>query len=312
MKKILLTGINGFVGRNLVISLENKYEIYGLDIASNKNKSIRETYMWKEFDKIPHIDSIIHLAGKAHDLKNISNDKEYFNINLGLTKKIFDYFMKSSATKFIFFSSVKAVADKVEGILTEDNIPNPLTAYGKSKLEAEKYISNNKLPNNKKVYILRPCMIHGLGNKGNLNLLYKFVHKGIPYPLSAYKNQRSLLSIDNLSFIINDLLQKDISSGVYNVCDNEPLSTEEIVKIIGKGIDKKVKLLIIHKKVVKTLAELGDFFNLPLNTERLNKLTENYIVSNKKILKELEIENLPVSSKNGLLKTIKSFNKSNH
>ncbi len=85
--------------------------------------------------------------------------------------------MQSKAKKFIFFSTVKAVADSVEGILNEETTPNPKTAYGKSKLAAEQYINRQPIPDDKLVYILRPCMIHGPGNKGNLNLLYSIVKK---------------------------------------------------------------------------------------------------------------------------------------
>src|SRR5690606_31466401 len=102
---------------------------------------------------------------------------------------LYDWYLKSKATKFIYASSVKAIADSVEGELTEDTPARPLTAYGISKLKAEEYIQQLSLGmTSKAFYILRPCMVHGPGNKGNLNLLYKFVTKGIPYPLGAFNN----------------------------------------------------------------------------------------------------------------------------
>src|SRR5690606_8143065 len=123
-----------------------------------------------------------------------------------------------------------AVADTVEGPLTEDSLANPLTPYGKSKREAEKYLLAQELPIGKRLFIIRPCMIHGPGNKGNLNLLYKVVEKGLPWPLAAFHNQRSFLSIDNLSFLINAMLiDPDLPSGVYNFADDESLSTNELV-----------------------------------------------------------------------------------
>ena len=117
-------------------------------------------------------------------------------------------------------SSVKAVADEVVGVLDESVIPSPVTAYGKSKLAAEKYLLSQKPSKGKRVYILRPCMIHGPGNKGNLNLLYNFVKKGIPYPFGSFENKRSFVSIDNLCFVIKELIEnKNITSGVYNISD---------------------------------------------------------------------------------------------
>src|SRR5690606_27975560 len=109
----------------------------------------------------------------------------------------------------------------------------PLTPYGKSKLEAELYLLAQKLPERKRLFIIRPCMIHGPGNKGNLNLLYKVVEKGIPWPLAAFHNERSFLSIDNLSFLIEKMLMHtDLASGVYNFADDDALSTNSLVKLI--------------------------------------------------------------------------------
>jgi nucleoside-diphosphate-sugar epimerase len=190
--------------------------------------------------------------------------------------------------------------------LTEGTIPNPQTHYGKSKLIAEKYIKNQILPAGKSYYILRPCMIHGPGNKGNLNLLYKFVKKGIPYPLADFQNQRSLLSIENLNFVIKELLERDISSGIYQIADDESLSTNELVKEIALVQKSSPKLWAIPKNLIKILARLGDVFKLPLNSERLKKLTENYIVSNAKIKTAIG-KQLPVSARDGLRKTIESF-----
>ena len=170
---ILITGIHGFVGSNLVNSLKDNHSIYGLDIITPEKTGVIKTYTWDDLNvtSLPAIDVMIHLAGKAHDTKNQSEAKVYFDINTGLTQKIYDYFLASNAKKFIFFSSVKAAADFVSGnILTEDIIPAPVGPYGESKIKAEEYIQAN-LPNEKQVYILRPCMIHGPGQKGTLNLL---------------------------------------------------------------------------------------------------------------------------------------------
>ena len=204
-------------------------------------------------------------------------------------------------------SSVKAVADSVEGVLTEEIVPNPNTVYGLSKLKAEQYLLRQPLPKGKRLYILRPCMIHGPGNKGNLNLLYKFVSKGIPYPFGVYKNQRSFLSIENLCFVMKEIIEnKDIPSGVYNVADDESLSTTNLVSIIGEAINKPTKILKIPKSIIKLIAKLGDIIPLPVNSQRLNKLTENYVVSNVKIKKAMKKE-FPINTNKGILKTVRAF-----
>ena len=250
--------------------------------------------------------AIVHLAGKAHDLKKTAHDKDYYEANFELTKRLFDQFLQSEAKQFIYISSVKAAADTVEGVLTEEAVPNPVTVYGKSKLMAENYIITN-IPADKQVYILRPCMIHGPGNKGNLNLLYGIVSKGFPWPLGAFVNQRSFCSIENLCFVIKELLsQETIPSGVYNVADEASLSTNELIKLIGISQKKHAWILPVSKRLIINMAKIGGFFGLPLNSERLQKLTESYVVSNQKILNALN-KQMPVNAKEGLVKTFESF-----
>ena len=290
---IFITGSSGFVGINLLSYLKNKYQV---------NQYVRDSEL--EINQ----QFVIHLAGKAHDLKNSRYDIEYYNANTELTKKVFNAFISSKAQVFVFVSSVKAVADEVDIELTESNIPSPITHYGKSKLFAEQFILSKNIPEGKKVYILRPCMIHGPGNKGNLSLLFKLVSMGFPWPLGAFENQRSFCSIDNICYVIQQLLEReDIPSGIYNLADDEALSTNELIQIIASITHKKVNILNVSKKIIYAMARLGDILRLPLNTERLHKLTENFVVSNNKIKAALKIENLPVSSKEGLVKTIQSF-----
>jgi nucleoside-diphosphate-sugar epimerase len=293
MSSIFITGSTGFVGSNL------KRYLGGLFIISIFNR---------EHELEINSNAVIHLAGKAHDLKNTSKADDYYQVNTELTKKIFDVFLASEAKVFIILSSVKAVADEVEGELTEEHIPVPITHYGKSKLLAEQYILSKEIPEGKRVYILRPCMIHGPGNKGNLNLLYNLVSKGIPWPLGAFENQRSFCSIDNLMFIFKELIEReDISSGIYNVADDTPLSTNEVISIIAESRNRKPSIWKISKVLIQTAAKIGNILKLPLNEERLQKLTDSYVVSNQKIKNAIG-KPLPVSSKEGLLKTFKSFN----
>lgn len=127
---ILITGVHGFVGTYLFAALKNQQAIYGLDIVAPQREGIVKTFAWNELDSIPPVELIIHLAGKVHDTKNQTDAQVYFDINTGLTQRIFDWFMDSKTEKFIFFSSVKAASDNVEGeILTEDVVSNRKIKY---------------------------------------------------------------------------------------------------------------------------------------------------------------------------------------
>lgn len=298
--KVLITGSSGFVGSNL-------FE-YLLDHNCDPKAFNLRNLNWKsEIDT--QATAILHLAGKAHDLKNSSNPDDYFKINTKLTLELFDVFLASNCRDFIFFSSVKAVADTTEVDIAEEIEANPKTVFGKSKLQAEQYILGKTSPPGKRVFILRPTMIHGPGNKGNLNLLFQLVNKILPWPLGAFQNQRSFCSIDNVCFVIQQILEREeIPSGVYNLADDEALSTNELIQIIADTTRKKARILSVPKKIIYAVARLGDIIKLPLNTERLDKLTENFVVSNTKIKTILQIEKMPVSAKEGLTKTIKSFN----
>ena len=154
---------------------------------------------------------------------------------------------------------------------------------------------------------MRPCMIHGPGNKGNLNLLYNMVKKGIPWPLGAYENRRTFTSIDNVSFVISGLLTHEVPSGIYNMGDDEALSTNELIEIICSSLGKKAHIWRLPKGLMNGLAKAGGWLHLPLNPERLRKLTENYVSSNAKIKAALGIERMPVHAKDGLRKTLSSF-----
>lgn len=298
--KVTITGASGFVGQNLLLYFKDKqWEVEALSLRDDS---------WNEnFPKTG--DAIIHLAGKAHDTSNTSSTNVYFEINRDLTIELFNCFLKSDIRDFIFFSSVKAVADTVLNELSENTDPNPKTPYGQSKYEAEQYLLKQELPENKRLFIIRPCMIHGPGNKGNLNLLYNVVRKGLPWPLACFNNNRSFLSIDNLMFLIEEIVKKsELKSGIYNFSDDDTLSTNDLVSLIGHTLGKKEKLWNISPSIIRLIARLGDIIPLPLNSERLKKLTESYVVSNSKIKRDLEITQLPITIKEGLVKTFRSFN----
>lgn len=299
MLNVVITGASGFVGINLCrYFAEHGATVFPISLRARG---------WKT--SMPASGTtLIHLAGKAHDTSNNSDEEEYFKVNRDLTVELFNEFLVSGIQDFVYFSSVKATADSVERILTEGDAPNPLTPYGRSKLAAENYLLSKDLPTGKRLFIIRPCMIHGPGNKGNLNLLYKIVEKGIPWPLGAFYNQRSFLSIDNLLFILKSMLEKpDIPSGTYHLADDEALSTNEVVSLVADTLDKKPKIWSIPSGLVRAVAKLGDICPSPLNSERLKKLTESYVVSNEKIKLALGIKSLPLSAKEGMEKTLTSF-----
>lgn len=312
--KIAIAGITGFVGSNLTryLNQHTQWQIYGLvrDLQTKKLEDLQITGLLASNDYRGLLqlapDVIIQLAGRAHDLKNVSTERDYFSVNYDYTIALFEQFQKLQKGKFIYMSTVKAVADQVDQPLTEDHEPSPVTVYGKSKLAAEKHLSNAELSDDQQLYILRPCMIHGPGNKGNLNLLFQFVQKGLPYPLAAFENKRSFLHVENLAFAIHQIITNPVHSGIYNLADSEDISTNELIELIATAIGKPVRKLKISPQLIRLAARLGDYLPLPLTSERLQKLTENYQVDNQKIIKAISTE-FPMGTREGVINTIKSF-----
>ncbi len=244
MKKVLVTGANGFVGTNLRKYLEGKgMSCLKLDIAN-------ADYTWNELEKIPwgEIGAVVHLAGKAHDLKKVASKQSYFDINVGLTEKIGEaiFSVEGEGIRFIYFSSSKASKDG--------------NAYGRSKFAAEQYLNGRAI-------VLRPAMIHGPGNKGNLNLLWGIVRRGLPWPLAAFENKRSFTSIGNICAAVEALAGEEVKvrgegedrcALTFPVADDEMLSTNRLIELIAEACGRKAKLWRIPKGLMRLAARVGD------------------------------------------------------
>lgn len=298
--KIAIFGSSGFIGKNLVESLQQNDDVQEISLRN---------HAWKN-DIDAKTEVFINLVGKAHDHKGTATEKDYYFANVELAQQLFEIFKKSEAKLFIHISSLAALEEfESTKPLEETAECNPISLYGKSKREAEKWLLKEELPEDKKLIIIRPPMVHGPGDKGNLGLLYKIISKKIPYPLASFNNERSFISIDNFNFYIKKIIEKNenLENGIYHISDNETVATNEIIEVIKKVENIKISNLSIPKSMIKGLARIGDFVPIPLNSKKLKKLTNNLLVSNQKIKTALEIEKLPLTATEGLEKTIKSF-----
>ncbi|WP_226064007.1 NAD-dependent epimerase/dehydratase family protein [Kaistella polysaccharea] len=300
--KVVIFGSSGFVGKNLTRSLQKDFEIQELSVRENRweTKIDQETEVF------------INLIGKAHDNKKKASEEDYYFSNIKLAQDIFEVFINSTASLLIYISSVAAIQEfSAEKPLTENDDCFPVSPYGKTKRTAEEWLQSQTVPGYKKVIILRPPMIHGPGDKGNLGLLYKIISTGLPYPLAAFKNERSFIGIENFNFYIAKIIENRhlLHSGIYHISDNEPLSTTAIVKVIKEVLEVKNSEIAVPKFLINGVATIGDFLPLPLNTKRLQKMTSSLVISNHKINQLLRMTKLPFTAEEGLRKTIKSFRK---
>ena len=287
--KILITGAYGFVGTNLCRYLASRgHECVALDIPEIKRDDVpyKVFYSWDELDSIDWagINAVVHLAGKAHDLKNVSDPQSYFDINVGLAEKIFNA-ANGKVPRFIYFSSSKAAdAD---------------TPYGKSKLAAEQFLAGRAI-------VLRPAMIHGPGNKGNLNLLWGIARRSSPWPLAAFENKRSFTSIGNICAAVEALCERG-ENGIYPIADDEMLSTNRLIELMAEVCGRRPRLWRLPKGLMRLAAKVGDVLHLPLNSERLGKLTDDSFVDNAVLKKNLGWSQMPIRAEDGMRETLKSF-----
>ena len=285
--KILITGAYGFVGTNLCRYLVEKgHECHALDLPDARRAEVpyASFYSWDDLAKLPEVDAVVHLAGKAHDLKKVSSPQSYFDVNVGLTQKIFTA-MEGKTRRFIYFSSIKAVDGD--------------TPYAQSKREAERWLDGRAI-------VLEPAMIHGPGNKGNLNLLVKVVKKGIPWPLAAFENKRSFTSIENICAAVEALSERG-ENGTYPICDDKPVSTNRLIELIAEAYGKRARLWRMPRWIMRMVASVGSVLHLPLNRERLGKLTENSMVDNSALRAALGWSEMPVGAEEGLKATLAEF-----
>jgi len=306
--KVLITGTTGFVGKNLKSFLyQREYNITEV----NRTKVIPGSFTFGEAVKgACSAEAWVHLAAKANDIVRPKLLDEYIEANVELTKKLFSAFINDPiADTFIYVSTIKAAAAIASHPLTEDDELEVDIPYGASKRMAEKYLLSVQLPPQKKLVILRPTMVYGYNKSSNLYSLYKLVKNGLPYPFAAFTNSRTMLSIDNLVFVIWQIIKnKQFKPGIYNVADDEPVSTNQLIDLMGTAIGKKPVKWNIPVWLVRSIASIGDVARLPINTKKINKLTESYIVSNTKLKQELK-EPLPWSAKESLLNLFSDFNK---
>ena len=283
MSEILITGASGFIGNNLIQDL-NEFKFHSLN---RPDLDLSKKTGYKAF---------IHLAGLAHDLNGISNKNDYLESNYLLTIKAFQAFLDTDAKTFIFFSTSK-VYDNNESVYTEDSIRAPKTPYGESKKLAEDYLQNqinDPSMKDRKIFILRPCMVHGKDNKGNLRLMIKWADSGLPWLFEKYKNNRSYCSITLLSKLIRELIinADNHDSGPYNCADKGAISSTQLFRIICENRNKKFRSIKIPKLLfhvpINLLSKLG--INKPKNV--LQKITSDFVLSTEKLENEFSQINI--------------------
>ncbi|WP_078556028.1 NAD-dependent epimerase/dehydratase family protein [Bacillus alkalicellulosilyticus] len=251
MKKVLITGVNSYIGLSLENWLTDKLE-YQVDFISFKEDSWRE----KSFSEY---DVIFHVAGIAHVSRDPKLESLYYKVNRDYTIESAKKAKSDGVKQFIFMSSIIVYGESMadERIIDINTVPKPSNFYGDSKLQAEEGIT--PLGNDKfKVAIVRPPMIYGKGSKGNYPKLAK-VARMIPI-FPEINNQRSMLHIENLCEFIRLLIDNE-ESGLFFPQNEEYVQTSELVKLIAQVHQKKIITTKMFNKIIKPFIGKVDIIN---------------------------------------------------
>lgn len=284
--KILFTGANGFLGRNVIPILKtNNHQVSTL----SRTNSDFNTDLSKEIPVLTeHYDLVFHAAGKAHFIpKNKVENKLFFDINLVGTQNICKSLEIVGLPKYFYFISTVAVygADTGENI-DENTALKGNTPYAQSKIEAEKFLKNWCEKNNVILYILRPSLIAGKNPPGNLGDMIKAIKTGKYVNVGGGKAKKSVVWAADFAQVVEIGLSKN--GGVYNVCDDIQPDFFAFSKVISAKLEKKLPPNIPFF-IIKSVAIVGDLLGskFPLNSKKLEKITNSLTFSNAKIKREL-------------------------
>lgn len=269
MNNVLVTGGSGFIGGHLVSKLPQQRRAINLAVRHNflntKNLPVKVTQVG-EIDQttdwgtaLNGVDVVIHLAARAHQLNDQATnpEAEFQRINCEGTKNLAKQAIAAGVKHFIFISSIGAMATLSEQILTEQTVCNPDSPYGRSKLKAEEALIELCKGSPMTWTILRPTLVYGPGNPGNMERLLKLVNKGLPLPFGAFKNQRSLLYVDNfVDAIITCIDHPNAKNQIFILSDGEDLSTPDLIRRIAKSLGKPANLLPISSNLLKLVGQI--------------------------------------------------------
>ena len=296
---VLVTGVTGFVGRHLapvLAALGLRVRGAARHVPPQGRSGVSE---WRTVDSVgPDTDwaealrgvsVVVHLAALAHqtDPHRQSAESEYMAVNAQGTRQLAAAAARSGTVRrIIFVSSVGAVTDACNSVIEESSIPVPVSAYGRSKLAGETALQETLLGSAVEWGILRPVLVYGPGNPGNMARLLRLVRSGLPLPLGGIRNRRSFVFVGNLVGAIGRLVvAPGVSGRVFHVADDESVSTPELIRLIAAAAGCPARLWAAPPWSLRLAARGGDAVarvgvRTGLDSYSLRRLEESLTVSN--------------------------------
>ena len=293
MPNLLFTGASGFLGNNVIPLLNSQYSIKTMGLSESDNFKTNLATTTPDL-KGEEFDVVLHAAGKAHSVpKTEAEEQVFFDVNLQGTINLCKALDKNQPPKAIVFISTVAVYGREFGESIDESHPlNGDTPYAKSKIEAEKYLSEWCGERGVTLGIIRPSLIAGPNPPGNLGAMINGIRTGRYLSISGGKSHKSVLMVQDIVNLLPALIEK---GGVYNVCDDRHPTFAELEVVISQQLGKKEPASIPYG-LAKMIARVGDLLGskAPINSLKLKKITESLTFSNEKAKRELEWQPLDV------------------
>lgn len=268
MKKILITGANSYIGTSLEKWLEQWPEAYFVNTVGVREDS------WKEKD-FSEFDVVFHVAGIVHIKETKENADLYYRVNRDLAFEVAQKANNDGVKQFIFLSSMSVYGIET-GVISKDNVPEPKSNYGKSKLQAEELITSLE-SDSFKIAVLRPPMIYGKGCKGNYIRLERFALKS-PIFLDL-ENKRSMIYIDNLCEFVRFMID-DSCNGLFFPQNSEYMCTSDMVKLIAELHGKKMKMTKLFNHALRFLkaSVVNKVFGDLVYEKKMSEYSNRYVI----------------------------------
>ena len=292
MENLLFTGGTGFLGKNVMPILKERYEVETCGITSDDMIKANLAKEVPVLDK--HYDVVLHACGKAHVVPKTEAEKQaFFDVNYQGTVNLCSALEKVGVPKsLVFISTVAVYGCEYGDLIAEEHPLNGDTPYAKSKIMAEEYLTEWCKKHNVVLGILRPSLLAGKNAPGNLGAMVNGVRKGFYMNIAGGKVVKSILMAEDIARIMPALIKK---GGVYNVCDTRQPSFGELSVSVAKQLGKG-KPLNIPYWMAWCMAKVGDMLGskAPINSYKLEKMTQSLTFSNEKARRELGWEPLDV------------------
>ena len=268
-QRILVTGANGFVGRALCAkAVARSFNVCGMtrspchlpgEVSSYVLGSMDENTDWQA--SLTGSGVVIHLAARVHIMEDTATDPlaEFRRVNVQGTLNLARQAAAAGVWRFVFASSIKVNGESTDLVrpFTADDEPAPLDAYGLSKLEAEQGLRKIAVETGMEVVIIRPPLVYGPGVKANFQTMMRWLARGVPLPLGAIHNRRSMVALDNLLDLILTCIDHPAAANqTFLVSDGEDLSTTQLLQRLGRAMGKPAWLIPIPSMFLKVGAAL--------------------------------------------------------